>query len=120
MVRSVLISFQYIEEQLRAYLSLCYDVIRNKLQGSIPFKYTYSDNERDSLGALISKYEKFSDDSRLINELKELVQHRNGLAHRGFMLKEDQRWDAEELKRMTSALEKVKERASNCFGKLST
>ncbi len=65
-------------------------MIRNKLSGAVPFKCTQKWIEEDSLGQLITKFEKLSNNDRLIRELKNIKPDRNKIAHQGLLLsKED-------------------------------
>lgn len=105
---SILINLQYIEEMIRMNMSSCYEIIIKNLNGTIPFKFRYKDLEKDPLGKLIYKYEKFCDDCDFIKELKDLIQHRNGVAHKGWLLTVAQQQDVEYLKQLNSDLEKIK------------
>ena|SRR3989338_607323 len=85
-VAMALYNFQLIEMALKEYICTAIKQIKEKVQGSIPFKYDKSFVEKDSLGALISKYEKMNDNHEIISELKRLKPHRDKLAHQGLVL----------------------------------
>jgi len=85
-VRDILWNCQVIEEGLRRYLISSYEYIRKAIGGSLPFRFDRKDIEKDSMGALVDKFEKLSDNSSLVTHLKSLTKHRNKCAHRGFTL----------------------------------
>ena len=107
---SVLIDFQFIEESLKMNIASCYEIVLSSLDGLIPFKFDYKDLEKDALGVLITKFEKFSDDTSLIKELRDLVQYRNGAAHKGWLLTPNEQRNPERLKKLTSELTMTKNR----------
>ena len=86
-VRNILWNCQVIEAGLRRYISSSYDFIRIKLGDELPFHLNMSDLEKDSMGKLIRKFSKLSNDSEFIKELENLVPHRNKCAHEGFAIK---------------------------------
>ncbi|MBU2895808.1 hypothetical protein [Vibrio hepatarius] len=107
---SVLIDFQFIEESLKMNIASCYEIVLSSLDGLIPFKFDYNDLKKDALGVLIKKFEKYSDDTDLIKELRDLVQYRNGVAHKGWLLTTDEQRNSERLKQLTSELTTTKKR----------
>jgi hypothetical protein len=110
--QSILIDYQFIEEGLRMYLAAAYKFILSSLDSKMPFKYSYKDIENDSLGSLISKFERLSDDAGLVKELKELVKFRNKIAHQAFLLTAEQQNDSAFLSAQTKELSKVKARTN--------
>lgn len=115
----VLINFQYLEESLRMNISLSYQIIIKKVGNTIPFNFSYKDVEKDALGTLISKYEKFCNDVDLIKSLRDLVQHRNGAAHKGWLMHTVQRNDKEYLKTKIDELEDIADKSESTFLKLT-
>lgn len=109
-VQSVLVDYQFLEEGLRMYAAYAYELIRTRLGEELPFKYSYVDTEKDALGKLIARFEKFSDEADLIKELKELVQHRNSVAHESFLLTKEQHDDVAFLDAQTEKLNSLKQR----------
>jgi len=86
-VQEILWNCQVIEAGLRRYISSSYDFIRLTLNDKLPFKLNESDIEKDSMGKLVTKFSKLSNDSVLISELEKLILHRNKCAHEGFAIK---------------------------------
>ncbi len=115
MMKDVLTDFQYIEEYLRRDLELCYRIIRHKLAGAIPYKFGDRDNETLALGRLIDQFAHFCDDDALVAELKDLIQYRNGVAHRGYCLSLGELRDRALLTRLSDRLAEVKERTDQCM-----
>lgn len=83
---ATLYNFQLIEMALKIYISKAIKIIKDKTSGTVPFKYTEKWVENDSLGKLIQKFEKLSDNSRLIEELKKIKPRRDAIAHQGLLL----------------------------------
>ena len=75
---------------------------------------SYDDVEKDALGTLVSKFEKVSDHTKLLRELRDLTKHRNGVAHRGFMLTAEEQQDAGTLRRLTKEIDLIKKRTQPC------
>ncbi len=118
MIGAILVDFQFIEESIRMYISNAFKYIVTQLSGVIPFRYDDKDIEKDALGKLINRFEKFNDNKRLIAELNDLKKYRNDCAHRGFLLTHEQVHDEEYLKSGLKELEKIKERTANCLSEL--
>lgn len=118
LISAILVDFQFIEEGLRMYISDVFRYIEKELSGVIPFHYDDKDIEKDSLGKLINKFEKFNDNNDLIAELKDLIKYRNDCAHRGFLFPDEQAYDEKYLKSRIKDLEKVKKRTADCLSGL--
>ena len=118
LISAILVDFQFIEEGIRMYISNVFKYIVTELSGVIPFRYDDKDIEKDALGKLINKFEKFNDNNKLIAELNDLKKYRNDCAHRGFLLKDEQVYDDKYLKNRLKELEKVKKRTENCLSGL--
>ena len=119
LLRNVLMDFQYIEEALRWNISLSYKIANKKIDKTIPFNYSDTDFERDAMGALISKYEKYCNDVDLIKALRDLTKHRNGAAHKGWLMNAAQRDDKEYLKTRIDELEDIADKSKSAFHKLT-
>ena len=109
-----LVTFQYLEEGLRMYISNAYEIIKNKLNGTIPFYYTYKDVEKDSLRKLISKFEKFNSNKKLIEKIKKLIPRRNKIAHNSFLFNFKE-IDTNELSLKIEKMEKILEEGKSCM-----
>jgi hypothetical protein len=113
-VRDILVDFQYIEEGLRMYISNCYRLSAKRLAGTIPFRFSYKDVEKDSLGALVSQFEKLTHNTSLVSELKKLAPHRNEYAHRAFLLTYEEQHDQPLLKRVLNTYKSLKIQTKEC------
>lgn len=118
LISAILVDFQFIEEGIRMYISNVFKYIVTELSGVIPFRYDDKDIEKDALGKLINKFEKFNDNNKLLAELNDLKKYRNDCAHRGFLLTDEQAYDEKYLKNRLKELEKVKKRTANCLSGL--
>ena len=106
-VQMALSDFQYIEESLRFYIAVAYDLIRHQMKGKLPFHFNEPDLEKDALGRLIQKYAKFSDNTTLVAELKRLQRHRNQVAHRGLLLTLEEQRNCQFLDEQTRRLDEL-------------
>ena len=93
----ILTEFQYMEELLKIYLGECYIFIESEVSEIIPFKYSRTDVEKDSLRRLIDKFEKVNNNADLLALLRQLTKVRNDVAHRGIMFKLHKTGDSEYL-----------------------
>src|SRR2546426_1019398 len=109
-VQAVLTDYQYIEEGSRMYATYAYGLIRAKVAPDLPFKYSYSDTDKDALGKLIGRFEKLSNREDLTKELKDLVRHRNEVAHKAFLLSSDKQKDPAYLDAEAADLTKLRQR----------
>ena len=89
-IMRVLSNFQFIEEALRMYISYSYRLITQKLDKQIPFSFTYNDVKNDSLGKLLKKFKKINANSKLIKNLEKLKKERDFIAHKAFLLTQDE------------------------------
>jgi hypothetical protein len=94
---TILTEFQYMEELLKMYLSDCYILIKSEVSEIIPFKYSRTDVETNSLRRLIDKFEKVNNNTGLLALLRQLTKVRNDVAHRGIMFKLHKTGDSEYL-----------------------
>ncbi|MBX3688342.1 hypothetical protein [Dokdonella sp.] len=81
-VADALAGCQLLEQELRLYIAAAHSAIRRNLPAHLPYRVPDKDCAGDSLGQLISKFEKLSNDDELIAALKAFNKKRNKLAHR--------------------------------------
>ena len=77
--------FQVLEHSLKIYLHFCFEIVRIKLGGCIPFNHSFEQIENfplERLNTLFSRYNENRDLHRLISRL---VKHRNDVAHRAML-----------------------------------
>ncbi|MCK4795174.1 MAG: hypothetical protein KAV87_66200 [Desulfobacteraceae bacterium] len=113
-VRDILWNCQVIEEGLRRYLIASYEYIQKKMVGSLPFHFDQGDFDKDSFGTLVSKFEKLSDNSSLVSQLRMLTEHRNKCAHRGFLLKVRQWCDTDFIDSELERLIEIRSGSETC------
>ncbi len=70
-LQSALLSFQFMEESIRMYLTSAYRIVSKKLDNQIPFEFTYKDVQNDSLGKLLIRFDKFNSNKPLIGKIRQ-------------------------------------------------
>ena len=80
----LLIDFQFLEESLKEYLGTQFSLIKKLSEGMIPFNYSAKDLNNKTLGSLVITLSKYLDDDEHIKRLKDVVKHRNDIAHSAF------------------------------------
>lgn len=112
---SALSTMQFVEEVTRMYLVRVYALIQLRLGKTVDFKYDYSDVKKDSLGKLLTKFERHSDKTDLIEKLKKLPEERNFLAHEAFLLTEGQWNDTQHIQSLFQRAKQANEVAKECL-----
>ena len=82
----VLSGFQMLEFSLKVYVATAYNLTRHKLQGAIPFKYTYKDIKNHPLERLLNTFQKLNDNVQLQGRLNKLREGRNYIAHQALLV----------------------------------
>ena len=80
MISHSLSLFQMLEESIKQYLQLAYEIISERSK-DIPFNMQLYE-ENDSLGTLIRKFQKLTNNKQLIEDLKKVTKDRNRIVHR--------------------------------------
>ena len=111
---NALLNFQFMEEIIRMYLGIAYDVVKKKLDNQIPFKFSYRDIKQDSLGTLVTKFEKFNSNKQLIEEVVRLVKIRNYCAHQAYLMTAEQQKDDKYLSGEIKKMETVIRSSDQC------
>lgn len=117
-MQDVLTDFQFIEEGLRLYLEGAYQLIRDRLADTIPFKLDEESLQKDALGKLIEKFSQVSANQNLVETMKALVPQRNKCAHRGFLAIFRKVSNVAEIEKARLELEGLKKETSACFESL--
>jgi hypothetical protein len=81
--------YQMVEFSLKIYIASAYTLIRNKLDGAIPFEYRYKDIENAPLGRLNGIFAKLNPNADLQKRLGKLIKHRDYIAHRALVEQHD-------------------------------
>lgn len=84
-VLQALSEFQTIEFSLKLYISATYKIIKSKLDGQIPFDYSYKDIENHPLEKLLALFKKHNSNIHLQKRLGKLVSGRNVVAHKALI-----------------------------------
>ena len=88
-VTKLLGMYQMVEFSLKVYIACAYAMIRDKLNGLIPFDFRYKDIEQTPLGKINGIFGKLNKNTDLQKKLKKLTKHRNYIAHRAIVEQND-------------------------------
>lgn len=113
-LQTVMLDFQFIEEGLRRYISRAYEVIRQRTSADFPYRFTRKDLEKDSLGRLLAKFSRLSDNEALCETIRSLVPARNQCAHNGLVITHQVAEEPETFERLTASLERLRETTNKC------
>ena len=117
--KDFLSSCQTIEAGLRLYIIYSYELIRRSLDNKLPFHLDEQDVNKDSMGTLIEKFSKLTNNSDLVSRLKELTPYRNRCAHHAFVLSvKDMRSDNPPFESHTSELKEMFDKSESVYAEL--
>jgi len=105
---SVILDCQFIEEGLKLYISCCYKIINAEVEEYFPFQLSGSDIDKEPLGRLIDKFSKLTTNSDLVARLRKVTTARNKVAHRGFLLTQEEQKDSRHIGKLITALKSLK------------
>ncbi len=114
----VLIDFQFIEEAFKMYISYTDKIIQREVSSFFPYKSTRKDINKFTLGKLINKYSKVSNNTHLAKRARALTSERNRLAHQGFIFTYSEQKNEAFLKQQTANLEETHIEATELLGEL--
>lgn len=86
----VLSGFQTLEFSLKIYVAAAYKLIRHKLQGTIPFKYSYKYIKNHPLERLLTIFQQLNDNVELQGRLNKLREGRNHIAHQALLVSHEE------------------------------
>ena len=78
-------SYQLLEFSLKIYIAGAYSLVKQSLDGAIPFDYKYKDIENFPLGKLLQTFSHLNKNKVLQNKLNQLKSTRNHIAHRALI-----------------------------------
>ena len=84
-VTLLLSSFQSLEFALKIYIATTYKIIVRKLDGAIPFNYSYQTIKDFPLERLLNCFAKMNANTDLQSRLNKLRKHRNHVAHQALL-----------------------------------
>ncbi len=109
-VQKVSFNVQYLEELLKVYLGMCFDVVELSLNKRLFFGFSYEDVKNLSLGRLIEGFSKYNGNKRLLKLLRDLVKERNHIAHKAYLLTTEEIHDSDILAKEFERVVKISER----------
>ena len=77
--------FQLLEFSLKLYIYFSHEIIRARVSGLVPFKYTFEQLDSHPLEKLLATFRQLSDNSELQGRLNELPKKRNEIAHKALL-----------------------------------
>ncbi len=115
LIPPILLDCQFIEEMLRMYISNSYEIIKKKLNKSIPFKFSYADLKSDNLGVIIKKFKKLNNNKDLIKNVEIVRKHRNFCVHQAYLLTYEEQKDELYLRNAIKELSQMKAKVKSCL-----
>ena len=103
-----------LEQQLKIYIKTTHSIIREKLQGTIPYRFDEENLEKHTLGRLSTIFSRMSNNAEIVERLDKFIKLRNELAHTAISKSrdyEDGLFYPESLKTL-ELLEQIKQEAS--------
>lgn len=97
---------QFVEEAIKLYLQSAFDLIRKKLDNALPFTYTYDTIKNSPMGNLNKFFSFYNDNEELKNMLQPILEERNYIAHRAYLLKEEQTINKELMEQENNRINK--------------
>ena len=77
--------FQLLEFSLKLYIYFSHEIIRERVDGLIPFNYTFEQIDTHPLEKLLANFKRLSDNSALQSRLNKLPKKRNEIAHKALL-----------------------------------
>jgi hypothetical protein len=84
-VLNLLANFQLVEFALKVYLGYCYEIVRKRVEGVIPFHRDFKSIEKHALKRLIELFVECNSNRALQRDLFKLSRERDELAHRSLL-----------------------------------
>lgn len=84
-VQNALFAFQMIEEALKIYVGLSYEIIKGTAPSPVAFNFDVSSIKKAPLGKLTKMFSGISANQQLIGELRKIEEWRNFCAHRAYV-----------------------------------
>jgi hypothetical protein len=115
-----ILAFQVLEELLRQCLERCHMIVTFRLRGWLAYEVTHEDIKRDarSLGTLIRAFARYCIDAALVDELEQLRERRNYVAHEALLLLSDEKLE-DDVSEKIKDLQDVHKRAVRAAEKVS-
>ncbi len=117
-VQKVSFNVPYLEELLKVYLEMCFDVGELSLNGRLFFGFCHENVKNLSLGRLIECYSKYNGNKRLLKLLRDLVKEQNHIAHRAYLLTKEEIHDSDILAKEFERIVKISERVVDAHNAL--
>jgi len=109
---------QFIEETLKMCLISAVEITRIQVSPYFPLKYKAEDISNLPLGPLVNAFSKISNDSALLNDLRNITKDRNHVAHRSLLFTIGEMGDSVHMTKATSKLKEIAERASEIHNRV--
>jgi len=103
--------FQYLEEILKMYLADCFQIVKLSVKRRVAFDFSYDDVKVLPLGRLIDLFQKYNRNPEVLELLRELPEQRNYVAHRAYLLTEEEQKNSEVLANEMEKVTKISAKA---------
>jgi len=115
-----LMTFQFIEEVLKQNLIRLNVLTYFCIKKYVPYdlKPNLHSINNAAMGRLVEMYKIYCDDADLISDLRKIKDHRDNIAHKGFLLTVEEQHDKENIKLEISKLKEINEFAKKRMYKL--
>jgi hypothetical protein len=77
--------FQLLEFCLKLYIHFSHEIVRLKLDGALPFNYSFSQFDSHPLEKLLATFKQLNNNSKLQSRLHKLPKKRNDIAHKALL-----------------------------------
>ena len=118
-IAKCLITFQYIEEALKQNLIRLNVLTHFCIKKYVPYdlKPNLHSIDNAAMGRLVEMYKNYCDDAGLISSLRKIKDHRDNIAHKGFLMTVEEQHDKENIELEISKLKEINEFAKKLMYK---
>jgi len=120
-LQKALLSFQFIEECLKTYLTDVFLLARHRCAKDVPIDVVSLRKliDKKTLGSLITLFSCVTSNTALVTDLKGLSGKRNFCAHQAFLLTYEEQNDHEFLRKHTTELREIADSAHDAMMRLT-
>ncbi|MDO9387581.1 MAG: hypothetical protein Q7T65_12845 [Thiobacillus sp.] len=114
----VLAGFQLIEEMLKSYLELHFNMTRVLLNGRLYFEFRREDYQDAALGRLTQVFSKLCANGPLVSDLRAVIKRRDHIAHRALLKLYDEGITPQEYSQLIDELNIDMQRSSDIMNRI--
>ncbi len=108
-IATALMGCQLVEQELTLYITEAFELVKKRLDGTLPFAMSGEDYKNSALEGLIKVFRKLSNNPALAARLEKFKEERNFLSHRGitYCLDRQGELDLQALSEIQSRLDEI-------------